>query len=114
MQRIKVEMTDMVDATSFHVRDIGQGSQYAKIDEAMEHFDSQTADELEKPIKRGTLCAALFSNDSKWYRVKTLGTAGKGQIEVKFIDYGNTEVVKADADLRKLPAHLLAYEPQAI
>ena len=78
MQRIKVEMIDMIDATSFHVREVGQGSQYAKIDEAMEHFDLQTADELEKPIKRGTLCAALFANDSKWYRVKVLGAVGKG------------------------------------
>ena len=78
MQRIKVEMIDMVDATSFHLRDVGQGSQYGKIDEAMEHFDSQTADELERPIKRGTLCAALFESDSKWYRVKVLGTVGKG------------------------------------
>lgn len=77
----------------------------------MEHFDAQTADELERPIKKGTLCAALFRTDSKWYRVKVLGTVGKGQVEVKFIDYGNVEVVNAEADLRKLPAHLLAYEP---
>ena len=78
MQRIQVEMTDMVDATSFYVRDIGAGSQYAKIDEAMEHFDAENAEELEKPIKRGTLCAALFATDSKWYRVKVLAPAGKG------------------------------------
>lgn len=78
MQRIKVEMIDMVDATSFHVRDVGQGSQYGKIDEAMEHFDYGTAEELEKPIKKGTLCAALFASDNKWYRVKTLGSIGKG------------------------------------
>lgn len=110
MQRIKVEMTDMIDATTFHVRDVGQGSQYGKIDEAMEHFDCDNAEELERPIMKGTQCAALFSNDNKWYRVKVLGSAGKGQSEVKFIDYGNVEVVKAD-DLRKLPAHLLAYEP---
>jgi staphylococcal nuclease domain-containing protein 1 len=95
-QRIKVEMTDMLDATSFHVRDVGAGSAYAKIDEAMEHFDYQTAEELEKPIKKGTLCAALFATDSKWYRVKVLGAAGKGQVEVRFIDYGNVETVRAD------------------
>ena len=26
MQRIKVEMTDMIDATTFHVRDVGKDS----------------------------------------------------------------------------------------
>ena len=79
----------------------------------MENFDESTAEELEKPIKKETLCAALFT-DQKWYRVQVIGTLGKGQVEVKFIDYGNIEVVKADGALRRLPGHLLAFEPQAI
>ena len=42
-----------------------------------------------------------------------LGGAGKGIHEVKFIDFVNVEKVKTE-DLLKLPAHLLAFEPQAI
>ena len=76
----------------------------------MEEFDAESAEELERPIMKNTRCAALFSGDDKWYRVKVLGTAGKGNIEVKFIDYGNTETLP-EATLRKLPAHLLAFEP---
>lgn len=38
---------------------------------------------------KNTLCAALFSADNMWYRVKVLGTAGRGEIKVLFIDYGN-------------------------
>ena len=41
------------------------------------------------------------------------GVVGKGVHEVKFIDFGNVEKVKTE-DLLKLPAHLLAFEPQAI
>ena len=62
-------MTDMTDGTCFYVRDIDSGSQTAKIDAAMENFDYQNAEKLENPIKKGTLCAALFEEDGKWYRV---------------------------------------------
>ena len=80
----------------------------------MQKFDPANAEELEKPIKKGTLCAALHAEDKTWYRVRVIGSVAKGLTEVFFIDYGNTETVRPDIDLRKLPAHLLAYEPQAI
>ena len=78
----------------------------------MINFDPTTAEELEKPIMKGTLCAARFASDMKWYRVRVLGTTGPNLLDVKFIDYGNTASAKS-SDLRILPAHLLAYEPQA-
>ena len=81
---------------------------------AMAKFDAETAEELERPIKKGTLCAALNASDKSWYRARVIGTVGKDSIEVYFIDYGNRETVRPDMDMRKLPAHLLAYEPQAI
>ena len=62
---------------------------------------------------KGTLCAALFSADDRWYRVRVMGNAGRGEYDIKFIDYGNTEVLNENT-LRKLPAHLLAFEPQAM
>ena len=43
-----------------------------------------------------------------------LGSNDKGMLEVEYIDFGNTVTVKKDHELRKLPAHLLAYEPQAL
>ena len=100
----------MKDATSFHLRKVDSASQYQRIDDAMEAFEASTSEELERPIKKGTLCAALFSADDLWYRTRVVGTAGRGEIEVKFIDYGNTEVV-SESTLRKLPAHLISFEP---
>ena len=104
-------MTDMKDATNFHLRKIdAQNSTHEQIDDAMEDFDGDSSEELERPIMKGTLCAALFTADNRWYRARVLGTVGRGQIEVKFIDYGNVEKV-AENTLRKLPAHLLSFEP---
>jgi hypothetical protein len=111
---IKVEITDVTDASYFHVRELDKSNVHKKIDDAMAKFDSESAEELERPIKKGTLCAALNASDKSWYRVRVIGTVAKDLIEVYFIDYGNHETVRPDIDLRKLPAHLLAYEPQAI
>ena len=43
LERIRVEMTDMVDATSFSVRKVDGSSQHQRIDDAMEAFDGDTA-----------------------------------------------------------------------
>lgn len=84
----------------------------------MEHFDVGSAEELEKPVLKGTICSARFSLDKKWYRCRVNGTVAKGAVSVQFIDYGNTEIINAVdgamPDLRKLPKNLLAFEPQSI
>ena len=54
-------MTNVVDGSSFHVRIKDQNSSYVKIDKAMNSFDANKAEELQKPIIKGTLCAARFS-----------------------------------------------------
>ena len=72
----------------------------------MEKFHPTSAEDLEKPIKKGTLCAARFTVDNRWYRASVIRTVGKGQIEVEFVDFGNIEVVNGD-DLKRLPASLL-------
>lgn len=79
----------------------------------MANFDSKSAKQLAKPIMKGTLAAARYSADNVMYRCKVLKSLGQGKLEVQFIDFGNSEVVKED-DLRQLPQNLLAYEPQSV
>jgi hypothetical protein len=102
-------MTDIYDANSFHVRIFGE-NQYQKIESELNKFSPAKAEDLEKPIKRDTICASRFSVDNKWYRAKVLRSLGKGQFEVEFIDFGNIETVNGE-DLKKLPQSLLSYEP---
>jgi len=68
----------------------------------LDEFDPEEAGDLEKPIKKATLCAAKFSQDERWYRASILKAMGKGEYEVQFIDFGNIEVVHGD-DLKRLP-----------
>jgi len=80
-ERIQVLMTDISDAGRFYLR-IQNGNEYAKIEAEMNRFNPGSVEDLEKPIKKGTICAARFSVDEKWYRAKVIGSVGKGDIEV--------------------------------
>ena len=57
------------------------------------------------PHKRGTLCAALFDvgdgSGPQWFRARIEGTARGGDVEVKYIDHGNSATV-AGSKLRPL------------
>jgi staphylococcal nuclease domain-containing protein 1 len=87
-ERIAVEMTDISDASRFFVKIISE-NQYPKIEVAMNKFDEFSAQDLEKPIKKGTICAARFKLDECWYRARILRGTGKNQFDVEFIDFGN-------------------------
>lgn len=102
-------MTDITDASRFFIKILGD-NQYSKIESELNKFDALAAEDLERPIKRGTLCAAKFDVDKKWYRAKVLGASGKGHYDVEFIDFGNTETAAGD-ELKRLPQSLLKYEP---
>ena len=52
-----MEMSYMRDGRNFYMRHIASADA-EKIDEAMEMFDPEAADQMEFPIKSGTLCAA--------------------------------------------------------
>ncbi len=78
----------------------------------MNKFDEFAAQDLEKPIKKDTICAARFKLDECWYRARVIKSSGKNQYDVEFIDFGNSDTVSGD-DLKRLTSELLAFEPTA-
>ena len=58
-------------------------------------------------LMKGQPCAAIFSEDSTLYRAMVSSTPFKDQVEVSFVDYGNSEV-KAIDEVLTLPAELLS------
>ena len=108
-ERIPVEMTDITDASRFFLR-ILSDNLYPKIEEAMAAFDELGARDLEKPIKKDTLCEARFKLDENWYRARVLRGVGKNQYEVEFIDFGNQDTVSGE-DLKRLSQEVLDFEP---
>jgi hypothetical protein len=68
-------VSEVQDASNFYVR-MPSNSACTKIDDAMDNFDPQSADNLERPINKGTLCAAKFSEDGSWYRARVSGLTG--------------------------------------
>lgn len=91
-------MTNVVDGSFFHVKIIDKNSSYGKIDQAMLHFEPTKVEELQKPIIKGTLCAVKHPKEKKWYRGKVVQNFAKGQIEVLFIDYGNTITLSTEGE----------------
>jgi staphylococcal nuclease domain-containing protein 1 len=106
-----MEMTDITDASRFFIK-IANDNSYDKIEKLMGAFDYLAAEDLERPIKKNTICAARFKLDDNWYRAKVLRGIGKNQYEVEFIDFGNSDTVNGE-DLKRLTSELLAIDPTA-
>lgn len=61
----------------------------------------------------GVLCAAPYSVDQQWYRAQVLD-ADDDITTVRFVDYGNTDVLNnSTTSVKMLPSELLALEQHA-
>ena len=58
--------------------------------------DFYNGNHLEPLIEVGAYCVAQYSGNSAWYRAKILSIDPKGEVEVHFIDYGNSEYVSSN------------------
>ena len=82
-----------------------------KVEEVLsKEFSPAKAEKLLLPIRRGTYCMALFTEDKKWYRGQVEQIVSEDACEVLFIDYGNTETMKV-SDLRKIDSKLIQKYP---
>ncbi|GFR68044.1 tudor domain-containing protein 1 [Elysia marginata] len=103
-----------VDADgTFYVQTVAREDDLNAMSEKLEvALESVTTGDLSvAPV--GAVCCAKFTEDDAWYRALVTACDGdKGQMSVRFVDYGNTDMVEADRvavlpeefELSKLPA----------
>lgn len=60
-----------------------------------------------------SLCCARFSEDFKWYRALVTKVFSDTQVEVLFVDYGNTDSLHV-ASMKQLKPELLKFPVQAV
>ncbi|XP_019849024.1 PREDICTED: uncharacterized protein LOC100635893 isoform X3 [Amphimedon queenslandica] len=83
------------------------------VSQMTEHYnDPSTPTKPVKPVP-GTCCAALFDQDSLWYRGRILCVDGSDSIEILFIDYGNKELIMLK-NTRDLLSKYLSLPIQAV
>lgn len=64
-------------------------------------------------VKEGMPCCALYEEDGQWYRAQIITKTPAG-IKVRYIDYGNEEIVQLH-NLKKLESeHITSLKPQAL
>jgi tudor domain-containing protein 1/4/6/7 len=56
-------------------------------------------------------CVCKYSGDDMWYRAKVIGIPGGKQVDVQYVDFGNTERVPY-LRLRKILDHFIMMSVQ--
>ncbi|XP_074027844.1 staphylococcal nuclease domain-containing protein 1 isoform X2 [Leptinotarsa decemlineata] len=108
----EVVVTEVTPEGSFYVQKISEGPKaealFAKL---RQEFQANPPLPGAYTPKRGDLCAAKFTVDDEWYRVKVEKVQG-GNATVHYIDYGNKETLPS-IRLASLPAAYVSDKPFA-
>ena len=93
-QLVEIEITEILDGAHFYAQVAGDTA-VAALQEKLRVLCKGPSSGLPFEPKAGMTACAKFSQDDEWYRAKIVSRSG-GDYTVFFIDYGNTDVVKAD------------------
>ncbi|CAD8048589.1 unnamed protein product [Paramecium sonneborni] len=104
----KVIVTAFNDCNEFYIRK----QINPEFDELEIQVEKATLTPLKKPVKKGTLCLARFSEDNRIYRAQVLQAFKNDKFLIKFIDYGNNDGVNYQ-DMGVLPAQFTNIPQQA-
>lgn len=99
-----------ITAKQFYVHRQKDTLQYNQMMDSLYMHCMNTTQMLTPPVK-GQCCAMIYEND--WYRVVVLDAVDPQQIQVQFVDYGNSMSCRL-ADLRHIPSEYLTLPRQAI
>ena len=118
--RIRVCITEMVDANTFYVQNASDARPQwisDQIHEMVPELDAPSARGNLGVVRVGTMVLAKFAADQTWYRAKITKVDSRDPINPKydclFIDFGNQDHDLTGDSLRPLAPGLSAVPPQA-
>eukprot|EP01117_Protostelium_nocturnum_P000963 TRINITY_DN11291_c0_g1_i1.p1 TRINITY_DN11291_c0_g1~~TRINITY_DN11291_c0_g1_i1.p1 ORF type:complete len:937 (+),score=382.46 TRINITY_DN11291_c0_g1_i1:147-2957(+) len=113
---VDVKVTEVVNGNEFFVQIVGPKedavNESKKLEELMKNLSVEDAADPSFKPTNGSLVKSKFSEDDTWYRAKVVRVHKDGKIEVKYVDYGNSEIVDASRLAKLDPAHA-TLKPQA-
>ena len=109
----KVIVTEVTDDLHVFAQEIDNGPKLEKLTEDLHNeFLAHPPTVGAYTPKRGDIIAAKYTADNCWYRAKVTKIESKHNVELLFIDYGNSEIVGTTA-LAVLPTACQGLPPQA-
>ncbi|CAD8043660.1 unnamed protein product [Paramecium primaurelia] len=104
----KVIVTAVNDCNEFYIKKESN----PEFEDLEIQIENAQLNPLKKPVKKGTLCLARFSEDNRIYRAQVLQAFKNDKFLIKFIDYGNNDEVNYQ-DMGILPAQFTNIPLQA-
>ncbi|CAD8134460.1 unnamed protein product [Paramecium pentaurelia] len=85
----QIIVTVVNDCNEFYIRRLNN----PEFEDLENQIENAKLIPLKKPVKKGTLCLAKFSEDNRVYRAQVIQAFKNDRFLVKFIDYGNNDEV---------------------
>ncbi|XP_066147642.1 maternal protein tudor isoform X2 [Euwallacea fornicatus] len=109
---LPVKISYVFSCNRFYVQLLSKEAELEKLMAELQ-VSCQSSDPVYE-IKLGLPCCALFEEDQFWYRSEIVEVVNKDNVRVRYIDYGNEEVVPV-TNLKTVEGELLTVlRPQAI
>ncbi|XP_034265695.1 RING finger protein 17 [Pantherophis guttatus] len=99
----------------FYIQLLEQGPEFAAFLKKVEEvYESEAGPDLQILCPtHGQPCVAKFEDDGVWYRAQVIGLPGHQEVEVKYVDYGNTAKINIK-EMRKIKDEFLVLPEKAI
>lgn len=112
--KVNVYISSINSASSFFCQPLHMAGELEDIMNRMADMLVEHGQPMEKSrVEEGVICAGCFSQDDSWYRAVVEKVISSDQVLLRYIDYGNQEVVPVEK-LAELPPQLLSSRAQLI
>lgn len=101
------------DSGKFWVQLVSSEAQLEQLSSRLQTVYGSGGQALRGPLEKGMVCCAKFSVDNCWYR-SVIGDVRGGKVQVRFVDYGNSDLVQTSSikaitpDLLNTPMQVFA------